>query len=355
MDCAKYFVIKPFPLYLIYENKRTKLILMTKPYLKAAMVAALLTTSVASFAQKEKKPSTKKEEGMQTIVITRNGNIDEKTVIEIKGDKVLVNGKESDKTGGVKIKVHTFSGNDAFNFSGPGNHHNWMFPGNGAHSFFAEDSNRAMLGVVTAENEKGAEITSVSRESAAEKAGLKKGDIITKIGDKKIAVAADVSAAVRSYKPGDKISITFLRDGKEQKITAELGKWKGMRMNGFAMPKIQMEDWNFHFPTPPSFQMPEGLMNFGAPKIGMSIQDMEDGKGVKVIAVEKESNAEKAGIKEGDIITKVNDKQVLHVEDVTRTIRENKDKSAVQLQVNRNGSTQTMELRLPHRRRTVDL
>ena len=71
-------------------------------------------------------------------------------------------------------------------------------------SLFTEDSNRAMMGVSTKNNEdskvEGAEITSVSKGSAADKAGLQAGDVITKIGNKKIEKAEDVSKAVREHK-----------------------------------------------------------------------------------------------------------------------------------------------------------
>jgi serine protease Do len=53
-------------------------------------------------------------------------------------------------------------------------------------NFVFSGGNRALLGVVSEKNDNGAKITSVTKESAAEKAGLKKDDIITKVGDTKI-------------------------------------------------------------------------------------------------------------------------------------------------------------------------
>ena len=60
----------------------------------------------------------------------------------------------------------------------------------------------------------GAYITYVASSSAAEKAGLKKGDIITKIGDKEITSSSDVYAAKSNYKAGDTATFTVYRDGK---------------------------------------------------------------------------------------------------------------------------------------------
>ena len=54
-----------------------------------------------------------------------------------------------------------------------------------------------MLGVTTEKADKGVEIQDITKESAAAKAGLKEGDIITKIDDKKIEDPDDLSEAIK--------------------------------------------------------------------------------------------------------------------------------------------------------------
>src|SRR5688572_17913217 len=191
--------------------------------------AALLT--VPSVFSQEKSETEKKD--VQQIIITRTGDVNEKTVVEIKGDNVTVNGKavQDNKNSDVKVRVNKIKDASAYSGVYVPDHFNFNFDHNNAMSLFSEDENRAMLGVVTEKNDKGAIITSVSKESGAEKAGLKKNDVITKIDDTKIVGTGDVSAAIRKHKPGEKVTVTFLRDNKEQKITAELGKWKGIKMN----------------------------------------------------------------------------------------------------------------------------
>jgi serine protease Do len=63
----------------------------------------------------------------------------------------------------------------------------------------------------------------IVRDGPAEKAGLKAGDIILKIDDKNIDQTNSLSALVNKHKVGDKITLTILRDGKEQKIDVTLG------------------------------------------------------------------------------------------------------------------------------------
>ncbi len=326
---------------------------MQQYFIKGSLQIAISLFTGAAFAQNEK--SDKKNKEVQTIVITRTGDVDEKTVIEIKGDKVLINGKENTKTDEVTVNVSRIKDGQHLNITGPGAR-SWNFNFDKERmSLFSEDSNRAMLGIVTDADDKGAEITSVSKESAAEKAGLKKGDIITKIGDKKIEDAEDVTSAVRAHKPGEKVAITILRDGKEQKLTAELGRWKGVKLSGIPMPRVLPPgQWDNDF----RMELPQGqglYFNTNRPRLGLSIQDTEDGKGVKVIDVDDDGNAAKAGVKEGDIITRVDDKVVNSADEITKMIRENKERSSVKLQVIRNGKTQNIDVKLPRKLKTSSL
>jgi serine protease Do len=224
-----------------------------------------------------------------------------------------------------------------------------------------------MLGVTTEKVEQGVEIQDITAESAAEKAGLKENDIITKIDDKKIEDPDQLSKVIREHKPGDKVTVTYLRDKKENKVTAELTKWKGLNMftttPGF---KMDMGDMNLEnimpkAPIKPRMMAPyEQNRNFnwsfgGGPKLGISVQDTDDGKGVKVIEVDEESNAEKAGIKEDDIITDVDGKSVNSADEIAKIIRESKDKISVMIKLQRGGKTQNIEVKMPRKLKTADL
>jgi putative serine protease PepD len=77
--------------------------------------------------------------------------------------------------------------------------------------------------VQAAQNEiaqQGAQIGEVTADSTADKAGLEAGDIVTKVNDTRIVGADSLVATIRSYRPGDSVTLTWLRDGKEQ--SAEL-------------------------------------------------------------------------------------------------------------------------------------
>jgi serine protease Do len=313
------------------------------------------------YKEKQEKSKDRTKEDVQNIIITRTGDSKEKMVIEVNGDQVKINGKDAKDMDDVHVSVNNITGANVYRFN-TGQGENWNFGYNADNnlSLFSEDNNRAMLGVVTEGHDKGAEILSITKESAAEKAGLKKGDVLVKIGDTKIESTDDVTEAIHARKPGDKVDITYLRDDKENHATAELGKWKGIKMNAIAAPKIEGfgQQWKGITPAPFEggmvFDRNGGVYTTSRPRLGLSIQDTDDGVGVKVLEVDDESAAEKAGIKEGDIIVGVNDHDVKGTEDVTKAMRE-KEKTSFVFRVNRNGKTQNIEVKMPKKLKTADL
>lgn len=340
-------------------------------YLSAIAIAALLLPAVVR-AQNETKEKdkdskgTKGPKGVDQIIITRRGDKDEKVVVEINGDKITINGKPADeyKDGDVTVNRNNFKELNAL-IRGP--HGRTYAYGNGNDNiYFKEDENHAMLGVVTEKEEEGARISEVSKESAAEKAGLKEEDIITKIDDTKIEDPDDLTRAIRKHKAGDKVTVTFLRDKKEQKITTELTKWKGMSLNTFSGGN---QNFNFSMPeiaeTMPRIEAIPRIESDaygrvwdaynGRPKLGLSVQDTDDGKGVKIINVDDESNAEKAGVREDDIITSINDKEVNSADEVAKIVRENKDKTSIKIILIRDGKTQSIDVKIPRKLKTAEL
>jgi serine protease Do len=329
-------------------------------------VAFLAPLSLA--AQKDEKGDKDKKD-VQQILITRKGEKNEKVVVEIVGDKITVNGKPldeyKDKDGDISVRISKIKDLESLGYLRTPRGGVWNFNGNEGNSFFSTDENRAMLGVTTEKSDQGAVIQDITKGSAAEKAGLKEDDIIIKVGDKKIIGPDDLSEAIKQQKPGDKVTVTYLRDKKEHKATAELTKWKGIGAYSFAPGqnfKIDLGDLNFDRIAPkiPDVKVPlEHYRTFswsgGSPKLGLSVQDTDDGKGVKVIDVDEEGNAAKAGIKENDIITHLDDKGVNSVDEITSLLKEKKDNLTVRFQLKRDGKSQNIEVKMPRKIKTTNL
>jgi serine protease Do len=338
---------------------------MKKTWLKftAFAFAAVVLAPASMLAQnedKEVKEKVKEKKDVQQIIITRKNDKDEKVVVEINGDKVLINGKPleeyKDKNGDISVRLSKLKDME-FLTRVPNQSGAWNFDGGDNFKLFNEDANHAMLGVTTEKTDLGAEINSITKESAAEKMGLKEGDVITRVDDKKIEGPDELSAAIKCHKPGDKVTVTYLRDKKEQKGTADLTKWKTQNF------KMELGDMNKNidkvFPRVQTVPRTPYGQNFswsgGSPKLGLSVQDTDEGKGVKVIEVDKESNAAKAGIKEDDVVTEVDGKAVNSTDDMVKMIKENKDKNSMMFKLLRAGKTQNIEVKMPKKIKTTDL
>ncbi len=70
-------------------------------------------------------------------------------------------------------------------------------------------------------------VSEVVEGSPAEKAGLKAGDVVTKVDDNDIESSSDLTMTIRGFEPESKVSISVIRDGKKKKLKATLGETKG--------------------------------------------------------------------------------------------------------------------------------
>lgn len=84
--------------------------------------------------------------------------------------------------------------------------------------------NAGYLGVLLEDHADGAAVTDITPNTPAEEAGLKIGDLILKVGDAAVANTAAFQKELWKYKPGDKIKITYKRDGTEHEVEVELAK-----------------------------------------------------------------------------------------------------------------------------------
>lgn len=237
-------------------------------------------------------------------------------------------------------------------------------------------ANEAFLGVVTEQTEQGAKVNQVSDESPAAKAGLKEGDIITKVNDIKIDGPASLYDAIGKSKPEDKVTISYIRKGKTNTLVASLAKNKNtMQYYNFSSPegqggpsfditpkqyfdpntrKLQPGQRGFSFI--PNFPGMEGMTIPGfekKPKLGISIEDLEEGKGVKIKAIQEGSPADKAGLKVGDIITSIDKDEVKEVDDIKGQYFE--AGQSIKVVIFRDKASKTIEVKIPKKINSADL
>lgn len=318
-----------------------------------------LFSAHTSRAQQGTTATSPRSTGSDEIIIRKKGDKDSKVTIEFKDGQITVNGKPVSEYDDDNVSVSrrrsvtiTRPATPASPFRG--GTYNFDYNQNGGQSYsYSSSSNKALLGVMTEKVDEGAKITSVTKSSAAEKGGLKEGDVITKVDNTSIATPEDLSKAIGKYKPEDKATIAYKRDKKEQKATVTLEKRKDA--SGLYMDGLNNSNFNFDMMTPGE----NGSWNLVARgnnlRLGIKAQDTEEGKGVKVLDVDEGSNAAKAGIKEGDVITEFDGDKVNSVTDLMDAAKDMKDKSSIKVRLSRDGKTQEMDIRVPKRLKTATL
>ena len=318
----------------------------------------LLFSSITVFGQDKTKKSTDKKisEYDEIVIKQKNPGKDTKVIVEVRDGNVIVNGKPIEKFEDNEVIVKTRSPhyitlNDSRSpFRKPGMAYDMKRDKN----FNWDAEAHPFLGVSTEKTETGVRVQNVTENSSAQKAGIKTGDIITKVNEKKIESPAQLSEMVSTYKPKDKITVTVKRDGKEMKLNAILGQREAPMAMTFDMePLNEMHEFKFNMPE-------EGSEHFymtpsGRPRLGLRAQDTEEGKGVKVIEVDDDSPADKAGIEEDDIITSIEGKSVNSADELADAYRENKEKNPIKISILRDGKSSVVEVKIPKKLKTANL
>ena len=228
-----------------------------------------------------------------------------------------------------------------------------------------EDSNGTWLGValkdVTSDQardlklggEYGAFIERVEDESPAAKAGLQSGDVIVQFGGEKVRSVAELRRMVSETPAGRKVDIEVRRNGEDKTLSSTLedrnedaepllGKLRDQ-----VWPRVNVPVYDFSF-------------GFGGPRLGVAVDPLteqlgayfgvKDGKGLLVREVSSGSAAEKAGVKAGDCITKIDSAPVESANELHRALlrkqgdsREGRD---VTLTIVRDRKEQTFKVHL---------
>ncbi|HKV79674.1 MAG TPA: Do family serine endopeptidase [Candidatus Sulfotelmatobacter sp.] len=157
----------------------------------------------------------------------------------------------------------------------------------------------------------GVPISSVVAGSPADQAGLKVGDTITTVDGKKVTKGTELVADIAARKPGSKVSLGFLRNGKPQDTSvtiADRAKLFAARLGE------DQENDDENAPKPSKFGI---TVRKVTPEMADRL-DIPAGKGVIVQDVKPGSFAEDVNLARGDIILEINKQQVNSEEDFAR-------------------------------------
>lgn len=145
-------------------------------------------------------------------------------------------------------------------------------------------------------------VAKVTEESAAEEAGMKEGDVITAIDGKPVNKMAELQEVLAKKRPGDKVSVTYLRDKKKATKTVTLKNEKG---NTQVVKKADLDVLGGNFRAITNAQK----------------EQLNIGYGLEVLKVSS-GRLKTAGITKGFIIQRVNDNAVKTIDDLQNAVKE---------------------------------
>ncbi|MBS1773547.1 MAG: PDZ domain-containing protein [Bacteroidetes bacterium] len=316
-----------------------------KTYVLSAMMLSLTLSATQAIAQNNPSKKSKDIKSEETIIIKKDGKT-KHTTVEIKDGEVYINGE--------KVANSHDNGNNTQKII--------IEDGNGSGRYFFGDNmpmpKKAMLGVYTEadKNNNGAKIKDVMPNSAADEAGLVAGDVITRINDKSVANGIALTEAIAQKEPGEKIDITFLHNGKEKHTEASLSKASQQPLARSFNFDFGNKDFDFSYPMPNPHSVELNDDFFApTPKMGVTVEETENGYGARILNVKPNSPAEMAGLEKGDVIKKMDDEKILSVDDLQYHIQNAPKNEHIKLQYNRNGENKTTDIVFPKPSRKKDL
>ncbi len=232
----------------------------------------------------------------------------------------------------------------------------------------------------------GAIVTEVAKESAAQKAGIKTGDVVTAFDGERVRSARQLERLVEETPAGRTVKVALHRAGAPVTldVTPEVPKLTQVMPGMPGMPGEGGGDvfgWQKRAPRPgPEFEGPQGMpfkfempagrfdfdgepfMAAGRGRLGVRVQDLSEElasyfgvkSGVLVAGVEADAPAAKAGVKAGDVITAVNGQAITDPGELRREVAKVDDGKTADLAVTRDKKALTVKVEVTARDRAVE-
>jgi serine protease Do len=250
-----------------------------------------------------------------------------------------------------------------------GNSFSFFIDGGGFLGVYGEDITSENAGRYRLNQPRGVGVTQVVKDSPAEKAGLRKDDVILRLDGENVTSMRKLNRLVSEIAPDHSVRITISRNGAEQEITATMGKRKNSSFAGDLFSR-EPRVWKFEGPDADKFRDKLNDLNklhdfqwnnnndlvfalgnsrrIGVSTVALTKQladyfGIADGRGVLVTSVAEDGPSAKAGIKAGDVITAVDGEAIDSPGDIARVINRKKE-GEVSLTVIRNKSQQTFRV-----------
>ena len=181
----------------------------------------------------------------------------------------------------------------------------------------------------------GAVIADVTKDSAAEKAGIKRGDVVVEYNGKRVDTPNDLPRMVAATKPGSNVTLTVIRDKKEKTFNVTLGTMKDATLEEGS--EMQSESASSELGLTVTDLDPDTARQL----------DMDTPEGVLITRVKVNSPAEDAGLSRGDVILEINRKPVNSVEEYRNSIQGGKPGDTLLFLIFRRGGSLFVPVEIP--------
>lgn len=211
--------------------------------------------------------------------------------------------------------------------------------------------------------ERGVEVTRVSEGSPAEKAGLKEQDVILEFNGERVDSVEKLVRLVRETPIGRSVKLLISRNGQTQTLTAVIGdrrtlnrEWESRMRRDLDRMREELGRQRFSVVVP---DMPQPFVAWRTGILGVEAESLTPQlaeffgvkKGVLVRSVTKDSAADKAGIKAGDVITKVDGEEISGPSDISAKLRRIEGSKTIPITVVRNRSEVALQVTIEGRDR----
>jgi serine protease Do len=200
-----------------------------------------------------------------------------------------------------------------------------------------QDIDESLASALKLKGTEGSLVGDVTAGGPADKAGIKRGDVIVGLDDHKVADSNDLRNMVAGDKPGSRVRVSLIRDGKEKEVEVELGE----RPGGTAESGKESAPEEGH----------------NVEKLGLSVQDLtpeiasqlgyEGAAGVLVAGITAGSAADDAGLVRGDLIEMVDRVEVHTAREFQKEINKLNSGDSVALLIRRGQNTFYAAIAMP--------
>jgi len=165
-----------------------------------------------------------------------------------------------------------------------------------------QDLNQALAESFGLDSAHGALVTQVEKDSPADKAGLKSGDVILELDGTPVARSAELPPRVAAISPGTQVELLVWRDGKRRKLDVTVGKLESQQ-------SAKADD-----------------ANAGQGRLGLALRPLTQderrqfGAGEGLLVLQADGPAERAGIRPGDVVLALNGRAVVDVRELKRLL-----------------------------------